>query len=289
VLKVSGTVTRNGDDRDVDRTTTVEIKDVGTTKITVPDEAKSKDELNERNQYEISSRLLGTHAPGRPLSLMAADKDDVKSAAQKLGGSDNYSWTTTMESAAIQSRPQPRQNTKGRPRLARYDDAGQHHRSLRQGRQRRSQNRRRLAVVGPDAAKEDGGGGFNPSRFMVMRLRNFKAPAVQAEEIAGNTKDLTKTGDVYAGDLTEEGAKNLIDLWPSRRPGTAPAISNAKGSVKFWIKDGVITKYQTQGFRHDEEPATATTWTLTAQPPWKSKTSARPKSRCRTKPKKKMI
>jgi hypothetical protein len=33
---------RNGDDRDIDRTTTVEIKDVGSTKITVPNEAKSK-------------------------------------------------------------------------------------------------------------------------------------------------------------------------------------------------------------------------------------------------------
>ena len=42
VLKVSGTRTRNGEDTDVERTTTVEIKDVGTTKITVPDEAKSK-------------------------------------------------------------------------------------------------------------------------------------------------------------------------------------------------------------------------------------------------------
>jgi hypothetical protein len=42
VLKVSGTITRNGDDVDVDRTTTVEIKDVGTTKLAVPDEAKSK-------------------------------------------------------------------------------------------------------------------------------------------------------------------------------------------------------------------------------------------------------
>ena len=42
VLKVSGTITRNGDDVDIDRTTTVEIKDVGTTKLAVPDEAKSK-------------------------------------------------------------------------------------------------------------------------------------------------------------------------------------------------------------------------------------------------------
>lgn len=39
---VSGTVSRNGNDFDVDRTTTVEIKDVGTTKIEVPDDAKKK-------------------------------------------------------------------------------------------------------------------------------------------------------------------------------------------------------------------------------------------------------
>jgi hypothetical protein len=39
---VSGTVSFNGNDRDVDRTTTVVIKDVGSTKIDVPDEVKKK-------------------------------------------------------------------------------------------------------------------------------------------------------------------------------------------------------------------------------------------------------
>jgi len=39
---VQGTVSFNGNDRDVDRTTTVEIKDVNSTKIEVPDEAKKK-------------------------------------------------------------------------------------------------------------------------------------------------------------------------------------------------------------------------------------------------------
>jgi hypothetical protein len=39
---VTGTVSFDGNDRDVDRTTTTEIKDVGTTKIEVPDEAKKK-------------------------------------------------------------------------------------------------------------------------------------------------------------------------------------------------------------------------------------------------------
>ena len=39
---VTGTVSFNGNDRDVDRTTTTEIKDVNTTKIDVSDEAKKK-------------------------------------------------------------------------------------------------------------------------------------------------------------------------------------------------------------------------------------------------------
>jgi hypothetical protein len=41
-FKVTGKVNFNGNDRDVDRTTTVEIKDVGATKVEVPDDAKKK-------------------------------------------------------------------------------------------------------------------------------------------------------------------------------------------------------------------------------------------------------
>jgi hypothetical protein len=29
-----------------------------------------------------------------------------------------------------------------------------------------------------------------------------------------------------------------------RRGGDGPAVSNAKGSVKFWIKDGDLVKYE---------------------------------------------
>lgn len=39
---VSGTISFNGNDRDIDRTTTVVISEVGTTKVSVPDEAKKK-------------------------------------------------------------------------------------------------------------------------------------------------------------------------------------------------------------------------------------------------------
>jgi hypothetical protein len=41
-VKVQGTVSFNGNDRDIDRTTTVEIQDVGSTKVDVPSEAVKK-------------------------------------------------------------------------------------------------------------------------------------------------------------------------------------------------------------------------------------------------------
>ena len=37
----TGTVTFNGNDRDIDRTTTTEFSNVGSTTVTIPDEAKA--------------------------------------------------------------------------------------------------------------------------------------------------------------------------------------------------------------------------------------------------------
>jgi len=41
-LKVQGTININGEDRDIDRTQTIELKDIGKTKLEVPEEAKKK-------------------------------------------------------------------------------------------------------------------------------------------------------------------------------------------------------------------------------------------------------
>ncbi len=77
---------------------------------------------------------------------------------------------------------------------------------------------------------------------MAMRMQEYKAPAAESEDIAGKTKDLTQTDDAYSGDLTEDGAKSLL-AWRARG-GDGPIVSKAKGSAKFWVKDGIITKYQ---------------------------------------------
>jgi hypothetical protein len=182
-------------------------------------------------------------------SLLAADKDDVKSAAQKLAGADNYSWTTSVETSS-QFKPGPSHGKTQKDGLVWMDMTMQ------------DNTVEAFAKGGKGAIKTEdgwqpldfstnagggGGGGRNPARFMAGRLRNFKSPAVQAEDIAGKTKDLAKTADAYTGDLTEEGAKSLLTMGGGRRGGAggpAPEISNAKGSAKFWVKEGVITKYQ---------------------------------------------
>jgi len=169
-------------------------------------------------------------------SLLAADsgpKDDVIAAAKKLGEKSNYSWKTTVvvpESA--QFKPGP---TEGMT-----EKDGFTYVTLSFG-----DNVTKAAMKGDKAVvtNQDGDwqlaseleGGEGRGRFLGRMMRNFKTPAVQAADLAGVTKELKRDGDVYAGDLTEEGAKAQF------RFGTA---SGAKGSVKFWLKDGVLSKYE---------------------------------------------
>ena len=95
-----------------------------------------------------------------------------------------------------------------------------------------------MAELASAAGSEPG-----PRQFLLRRLQNFKAPAAEAGDLAGKTKELKKDGEAYASDLTEAGAKELL-TFRGRRGGNAPEPKNAKGSVKFWVKDGLLAKYE---------------------------------------------
>jgi hypothetical protein len=79
---------------------------------------------------------------------------------------------------------------------------------------------------------------------MAQMLRDLKAPAAQAADIVSFTKELKKEGDVYTSDLTEAGAKNFLAFRRRGAGGEGPSVSDAKGSAKFWIKDGVLSKFE---------------------------------------------
>jgi hypothetical protein len=180
-------------------------------------------------------------------SLIAADTaSDIKAAAKKLADKGSYSWKTTSESAT---------GNRGRfgPTEGKTDKDGFIQLSMTRG----DNTTEAVLKSGKGAVKtEDGwkslseaaesggdGGGFNPRQFVARMLQNYKAPAAEAEELSGKTKDLKKDGDAYAGDLTAEGVKSLLGRF--RRPGgDAPEVENPKGTIKFWLKDGVLSKYE---------------------------------------------
>jgi hypothetical protein len=73
---------------------------------------------------------------------------------------------------------------------------------------------------------------------------------VEAKELLGLTTNITLADGVYSGALSEAGVK--ARLTPNfggmgGGPGgdfQAPEVTGAKGTVKFWIKDGVLIKYE---------------------------------------------
>ena len=93
-----------------------------------------------------------------------------------------------------------------------------------------------------------GGGGQDPAvraAMMGRRLLNAKAPADEAGGYADKVKDLKSADGVIWGELTEEGAKELVTM--GRRGGGGGggnAAKDAKGTVKYWLKDGMLSKVE---------------------------------------------
>jgi hypothetical protein len=175
-------------------------------------------------------------------TVFAADsspKDDVVNAAKNLGAQANYTWkTTVIVPKDAQFKPGPtdgktEKNGFTHVKMTFFDNPVQ------------------IAVKGTNGAFTDQDGAWQsgasadgqegPGRFIAMFLRNLQTPAEEAAELASFAKELKKDGDVYSSDLTDEGAKAKLTF---RRGGAGATVTNPKGSVKFWVKDGAITKYE---------------------------------------------
>jgi hypothetical protein len=177
-------------------------------------------------------------------SLLAAEsgsKQEVIAAAKKLGDKANYSWSTTVvvpEGARF--RPGP---TEGKTEKDGLTDVSM---KFGDNTTRAVMKGEKFAISSPDGGWQSAADLENEQgqgRFRAMFVRSFKAPAAQAAELAEFTKELKKEGDAYSGPLTEEGAKTLL-TFRRRAGGEGPTVTNPQGSAKFWVKDGVITKYE---------------------------------------------
>ena len=187
--------------------------------------------------------LFGTLAllAGSLLAANAAPKDDVTAAAKALAGKDNYAWKQTTENAGGGG-------FGGGTSEGKFEKGGYLWLSMtmRDNTIEAVKKGDKGAIKTQDgwqSLSEATSGDPSPATFIARRMQNFKAPAAQAEDLAGKVKELKQDGDIYSGELTEEGAKSQL-MFGGRGGGNGPEISGAKGSVKFWVKDGVLSKYE---------------------------------------------
>jgi hypothetical protein len=98
---------------------------------------------------------------------------------------------------------------------------------------------------------DQGGGPPSPERIGAMMAGNFKSPTAQATDLADKLQNVQKTDDGYSADLTPDAAKQLLTFRPRRATTNPdsnnfpqPDISDAKATIKFWIKDDVVSKVE---------------------------------------------
>jgi len=179
-------------------------------------------------------------AADAPAAADSSAKDAVTAAAKALAGKDNYSWTTTVVvPAGGRFRPGP---TTGQT-----EKGGYTHVSSSFG-----DNTTEMVLKGDKAVVSTSDNGWQTpaeldsaegmGRFLGAMARDFKAPATLASDLVAGTSEIKKDGDAYSSDLTEVEVKTLLTF---RAGNTAPTVSDAKGTAKFWITDGTLSKYET--------------------------------------------
>ena len=185
----------------------------------------------------VASVLLAHTLTAAETEAKPDAKTQAKNAARKLADQTGYTWiaTTQIEGAG--------QNSRMGPQEGKAEKGGYTHVVFTL-----NNNEIELAFKGGKSAiklegdwqsAEDLEGGDRD--WIAGRLKIFKAAAGEALELADMAKALAGgDGGVLSGDLTEVGAKEMF----SRNGRRSVEAKDAKGSVKFWLKDGALVKYE---------------------------------------------
>lgn len=184
--------------------------------------------------------------------LFAAEKTaDVEKAAKALGDKPNYSWTAKTESSQ-----QNRQGGGDREGKIEKNGFAAVSMTVRDDQVQAVINNKGKAVIKSgeswqtaDSLAENEDQENRRMRGLARQLQTFKAPHAEAADLAKTVKELKKGDDnVYSGEITPAGLKELVGRGFGRRGGggEGPDLSNIKGTAKFWVKDGVLSKYSTR-------------------------------------------
>lgn len=203
-------------------------------------------------------------------SLLAADpKDTVTAAAKKLADGGNYTWKQTVDageggfgSGVTQGKTAAGLTWTQTPGFAfGGGDAPPPTERLYQGTNSATKNAdgkwETAAEIAAAMEANGGGGGFGGGRGGMFGRGALELPTTTITNLVAGVKDLKDDNGALVGDLTEDAAK--ANIFPGGRGrgrgmggggpggpggGGPPEPTDAKGSVKVWIKDGALVKYE---------------------------------------------
>ncbi len=191
-------------------------------------------------------RIIGLGIMGlmaTALCAAAADlKGQVTKAAQQVGDKANYSWATSAKES--DGRPSPLgviegQAEKGGVTGLNFSVSGIPVQVFMKG-------DKGIAKVFEGWQTFDEVAATGGSAEAVIRyLRAYKTPVAECTGLVGSAKELKEADGAVSGELQETAVKELLMVGARRREGQEPPkTADAKGSVKFWIKDGALTKFE---------------------------------------------
>ena len=175
-------------------------------------------------------------------SLFAAETNStgkVNSAVARLQAAANYGWTTTVKIADMPFEAGP---VKGNTEKGGYTRVSQVF------------NDTTIDVIfkGEKVVVKDETGwrlaheAEGMAAMMAGYLTGNGTAGDEAASLIKHMKSLETTQDgALSGEFTPEGAKELLTFRP-RGGSPSPAPKNAKGSAKFWIKEGELTKFESK-------------------------------------------
>jgi hypothetical protein len=178
-------------------------------------------------------------------TLSAADsspRDKLLNATKQLGDKPNYSWTTTTKEG---------DGSPGRvgPIAGKAEKTGLTYLSFEIGGipvevYMNGQKGAAKALEGWQTFDEIAQAG-GTAAAVVRYLRFYKAPGVESARLSEKLKDVKEAEGVISGELKEEAVKELLERGARRREGQEPPkIEGPKGSMKVWLQDGALTKYE---------------------------------------------
>ena len=166
--------------------------------------------------------------------------NQVKDAIARLKAATNYSWTAKVELPGMDFTPGP---MKGQAEKNGYALVSQEmNDNTLQAAFKGDKTAIRVEAQWQTLDEAEGMGAM-----MGWILARTRTAAEEADTLLGKAKSLqTGDGGALSGDLTDEGARDLLSFG---RPGanaqfTPPPPKNAKASVKFWLKDGALSKFE---------------------------------------------